>query len=93
MPWSVKAIRQFQTILPNPIENDFHGAYNELLNTLIPPDTDFTVVPQYLKSVSSKSSDYIVTFEIFLENRLVFISELKKPANLNYILSRQAADE
>jgi hypothetical protein len=93
MPWPVKVMRQFQTIPPNPGESDFCGAYNKLLNTLFPPDTDFTVVPQYLKPASSKSSDYIVTFEIFLENRPVFILELKTPADLNYISSRQAADE
>ena len=92
MPWPEKVIRQFQTIPPNPIESDFHGAYNKLLYTLFPPDTDFTVVPQYLKPASSKSSDYIVTFEVFLENKPVFILELKKPADLDLISSRQAAD-
>jgi hypothetical protein len=87
-----KVIRQFQTIPPNPIESDFHGAYNKLLYTLFPPDTDFTVVPQYLKPASLKSSDYIVTFEIFLEDKPVFILQLKKPADLDLISSRQAAD-
>ena len=72
MPWPEKVIRQFQIIPPNPIESDFHGAYNKLLYTLFPSDTDFTVVPQYLKPASSKSSDYIVTFEIFLENKACF---------------------
>ncbi len=49
MPWPEKVIHQFQTIPPNPIECDFYGAYNKLLNTLFPPDTDFTVVPwQYI---------------------------------------------
>jgi hypothetical protein len=92
MPWPEKVIRQFQIISPNPIESDFHGAYNKLLYTLFPPDTDFTVVPQYLKPASSKSSEYIVTFEVFFENKPVFILELKKPADLNFISSRRAAD-
>ncbi len=94
MPWPEKVIRQFQTIPPNPIESDFHGAYNKLLCTLFPPDTDFTVVPQYLKPASPKSSDYIrvFTFEIFLENKPVFILELNNPADLDFISSRQAAD-
>ena len=60
--------------------------------TLFAPDTDFTVVPQYLQPASSKSLDYIVTFEVFLENKPVFILELKKPADLAWISSRQAAD-
>ncbi len=92
MPWPEKVIRQFQTIPPNPIESDFHGPYNKLLYTLFPSDTDFTVVPQYLQPASSKSSDYIVAFEILLENRPVFILELKKPADLAWKSSRQAAD-
>lgn len=92
MPWPEKVIRQFQSIPPNPIEGDFHGAYNKLLNILFPPDSDFTVVPQYLKPASLKSADYIVTFEIILENKPVFILELKKPADLNFISMRQAAD-
>ena len=51
------------------LSSDFRGAYNKLLYTLFLPDTDFTVVPEYLKPASSKSSDYTVTFEIFLENK------------------------
>lgn len=92
MPWPDKVIRQFQTIPPNPIENAFHGPYNKLLNTLFLPDSDFTVVPQYLKPASLKQADYIVTFEIFLENKPVFILVLKKPADLDFISWRQAAD-
>jgi hypothetical protein len=92
MPWPEKVIRQFQTIPPNPIESDFHGAYNKLLYTLFAPDTDFTVVPQYLKPASSKSFDYIVAFEIFFENEPVFILQLKKPPDLDFISSCKAAD-
>ncbi|KAI0256297.1 hypothetical protein BJV78DRAFT_1117960 [Lactifluus subvellereus] len=92
MPWPEKVIRQFQTIPPNPIESDFHGAYNKLLCTLFSPDTDFTVVLGYPKPASSKSSDFIVTFEFFFENKPVFILELKKPADLCFISSRRAAD-
>jgi hypothetical protein len=53
MSWSALAaqiIRQFEkTPRPNPLEADFH-AYNKLLYTLFPADTDFTVVPQYMPS-------------------------------------------
>ncbi|KAF8130205.1 hypothetical protein EV363DRAFT_1490422 [Boletus edulis] len=92
MPWPEKVIRQFQTIVPNPVESGFHGAYNKLLYTLFPPDTDFTVVPQYLKPAASTSSDYFVTFEILFENKPVFILELTKPADLRLISLRKAAD-
>jgi len=91
MPWPDKVLRQFQTTPPDSnLENAFHGAYNKLLYTA---DADFIVVPQYLKPDSSKSSDYIVTFEIFLVNRPVFILELKMSIDLTKKSSRQAADE
>jgi hypothetical protein len=93
MPWPEKVIRQFQSIPPNPIESDFHGAYDKLLHSLFPPDTDFTVVHQYLEPASSNSDDYIVfTFEVTLENKPVLILQLNNPAALNLISSRQAAD-
>jgi len=91
MPWPAKVARQFEIIPPRPDESEFHGAYNKLLSALFPPDTDFTVVPQRL--TSQKSSNYIIAFEVFLENRPVFILQLNKPADLNYISWRHAADE
>lgn len=90
--WPEKVLRQFQTILLNPLGADFHGAYNKLLNTLFPPDSDFTVVPQYLKPSSTLTSESIVTFEIFLENRPVLMLELKTPGDLNYVSTRETAD-
>jgi len=42
-----------------------------------------------LKVASPKSSDYIVTFEIFFENR----PNTDNPAHLNCVSSRPAADE
>ena len=93
MPWPDKVLRQFQAVPTNPSESDFHGPYNKLLYTLFPSDTDFTVVPQYLQHASSKASDYIVTFEVFLSNRPVFILNLKPPTHLTFISTRQAADQ
>ena len=88
MPWPENVIRQFQTIPPNPTGCDFHGVYNKLLNTLFPLDTDFAVVPPYLEP-GSKAADCIFAFEVFLENNPVFILELKNPAYLERISSRQ----
>jgi len=95
MVWPPKILSQFQLVPANPHEADFHGPYNKLLNYLFPIDSPFTVVPQYLKpaSGSSLSSDYIVTFEVFLATRPVFILELKTPMDINYVSTRQLADE
>ena len=89
--WPPKVLRQFATVPPNPSESDFHGPYNKLLNTLFPPDTDFVVVPQYMPD-SRNAADFIVMFEVYFENRPVFILELKPPNHLQFPSKRQAAD-
>jgi len=76
-------LSQFQLVPANPHKPIFMNLNNKLLNYLFPIDSPFTVV----------SSDYIVTFEVFLANRPVFILELKTPTDINYISTRQLADE
>ena len=93
MVWPPNILGQFKLIPINPQEADFYGSYNKLLNYLFPIDSPFTVVPQYLKHGSSLTSDYIVTFEIFLATRPVFILELKTPMDINYVSTRQLANE
>jgi hypothetical protein len=90
--WPEKVIRQFNTVPANPSESDYHGPYNKLLYTLFPPDSDFVVVPQYLPD-SHNAADFIVMFEILLENRPVFILELKPPNHIDLLSRRQAADD
>ena len=93
MPWPEKVLRQFQAIPANPAERELQGPYNKLLNTIFPPDSDFTVVPQYLEHNSPKKSDFVVTFEVSIDNKPVFILELKPPADLALISTRQLADD
>ena len=91
--WPEKVLRQFQAIPPNPQEWEFHGPYNKLLYTLFPADSDFTVVPQYLKPSSRDSVDFIVSFEVLLQNYPVFVLELRPPPALNNISTRGEADD
>ncbi|KAI8995688.1 hypothetical protein BD414DRAFT_249661 [Trametes punicea] len=91
MPWPASVVRQFEKVPPNPSEADFHGPYNKLLHTLFPPDTKFTVVPQFWPG-SHESADFLVTFEVMLEDQIVFILELKPPGDLRYISRCAAAD-
>ncbi|KAH8997721.1 hypothetical protein EDB86DRAFT_2803532, partial [Lactarius hatsudake] len=80
-------------------ESDFHGPYNKLLNYYFPPDTDFTVVPlvvpQYLKAASGYGyvANFIVSFEIRLENKPVLIVQLKGPTAIHHISTRAEADD
>ena len=92
MPWPPKVLRQFALVPQNPAEKEFHGPYNKLLNILFPADTDFTVCSQYQEIDSSRTADFLVTYEVLLRNRPVFILELKAPAELVYISTRQKAD-
>jgi len=91
--WPDKIVRQFQAVPLNPKESDFHGPYNKLLYTFFPPDSDFTVVPQYLRPSSRDSADFIVCFEIYLKNLPVFIVELKDPSSILQISTRGEADD
>jgi hypothetical protein len=92
MPWPTLVARQFEKVPSNPSEADFHGPYNRLLYTLFPADTLFTVVPQYMPKNARESTDYIVMFEVLLEDKPVFILGLKPPQHLRWASTREAAD-
>ncbi len=93
MTWPDPILRQFQSVRPNPAENDFHGPYNMLLNYPFPIDSPYAVVPQYLQPGSRDSSDQIMTFEITLANQPGFILALKNPEALRFVSSRGEADD
>lgn len=76
------------------LENVLHAPYNKLLNTLFPVDTDFTVIPNFQEINSTKgASDYLVTFELFLENQPVFVLELKREKDFSVRSKRTTADD
>jgi len=92
----MKVQRQFdiaQAAGNDALENVFHAPYNKLLNTLFPVDTDFTVIPNFQEISSTKDADYLVTFEIFLENRPVFVLGLKREKDLSVRSKRTAAND
>ncbi|KAH8979724.1 hypothetical protein EDB86DRAFT_2835749 [Lactarius hatsudake] len=45
-PWSSKVTKRFSAVPVNAPENDYYASYNKLLNSLFPPDSDYTVVPR-----------------------------------------------
>ncbi|KIK29677.1 hypothetical protein PISMIDRAFT_438380 [Pisolithus microcarpus 441] len=79
MPWPAEVICQFQVIPLTSSDNDFQGAYNKLLNTLFPPDTDFIVVPQYLEPSSLVSSSPLKSFSE--ESLFLFWSRRHPPSS------------
>ncbi|KAL6308958.1 hypothetical protein BKA93DRAFT_724946 [Sparassis latifolia] len=93
MPWPNRVLAQFALVPPNSRENEYYGPYNKLLNYLFPPDSPYTVVPQYLQPASAKGIEYVVLFEIVVENRPIFILEVKEPVDLEYVSARESADD
>ena len=93
--WPVKVQRQFDIAAAgnNALENVLHAPYNKLLNTLFPVDTDFTVIPNFQETNSTNGAEYLVTFEIFLENRPVFLLALKRVRDFSVRSKRKAADD
>lgn len=96
--WPVKVQQQFDIAQAAgndalDSENVFLAPYNKLLNTLFPVDTDFTVIPNFQEINSTKGADYLVTFEIFLENLPVFVLGLKLEKDFSVRSKRRAADD
>ena len=92
-PWSAKIIKRFSTIPPNARENDFYAPYNKLLNTLFPPDSDYTVAPQSYSVLDSRDSvDFLIEFEVLLEDKPVLFVEIKEPRKIAFNSAREEAD-
>lgn len=91
MPWSDKIVRSFQKVPINPSEADFHGPYNKLLYTLFPGDTDYTITWHYMSN-SRSGANFILFYEVLLEDVPVFVLELKPPQDLRYDSTRGDAD-
>ena len=93
--WAADILRQFDIAHaagPDELENVWHAPYNKLLYTLFPTGTAFTVIPHFQEIGSTKSIDFIVTFEVYLENRPVFVVELKRKKDLPLTYKRVEAD-
>jgi hypothetical protein len=96
--WPEKVQRQFDIAratgnASDILDNVLHAPYNKLLNTLFPVDTDFTVIPNFQEINSTNGVDYLVTFEIFWENRPVFVLGLKREKDFSVRSKRTAADD
>ncbi|KAH8991298.1 hypothetical protein EDB92DRAFT_690748 [Lactarius akahatsu] len=92
-PWPPKVTKRFSTVPANARENDFYGPYNKLLYTLFPPDSDYTVAPQSHAVLTSHDSvDFVIEFEVLLEDKPVFFLEIKEPRKLAFESAREGAD-
>ncbi|KAN0123814.1 hypothetical protein V8E52_002304 [Russula decolorans] len=96
MPWPSKITRAFSTVEGGADivihDNRFYGPYNKLLYTLFPADSDFIVSPNYIPGNNDGGADFIISFEINLRRRPVFIIDVKPPQHLSFNSTREAAD-
>jgi len=90
-PWSAKIIKPFSTVPANVRENDFYGPYNKLLYTLFPADSDYTVAPQTYSLINSW--DFIIEFEVLLEDKPILLLEVKEPTKIALKSAREEADQ
>lgn len=91
--WNKYVVKRFQSIPPNPRENDFHAPYDKLLNTEFKTDGRFTVAPQaYPQRDTRETIDFFVEYTIEIDDKPVFIVEIKSPSKLTVSSSREEAD-
>ena len=91
--WPQSILSCFVTIPPNPRENDYYPSYNKLLNVLFPVDGPFTIGPWSLPILEShKSINFLVEYQVFWGDALVFILEIKTGPKLDLVSAREQAD-
>lgn len=95
MPWPAKISRAFaiEGDSNGAIDNRYYGAYNKLLYTLFPPDSDFTVSPNYLPSDINNMTDFIALFEVMFRDHRVLVLQVNPPQCLSMMSAREAADK
>jgi len=91
MPWPDKTVRSFQKVPVNPSAADFRGPFNKLLYTLFPADTDYTITWHHTPN-SREATNFVLLHEVLLEDKPVFVLELKPPQDLRYPSTRGDAD-
>ncbi|KAI9464036.1 hypothetical protein BJY52DRAFT_1251206 [Lactarius psammicola] len=92
-PWASKITKRFNTIPANARENDYYAPYNKLLYTLFPADSDYTVAPQSYSVLNSRGSvDFIIEFEVLLEDKPVLFLEIEEPKKIAFQSAREEAD-
>jgi len=98
MPWPSKITITFATFQRGAEfvvhhDSQYYGAYNKLLYTLFPADSDFIVSPNYIPSNIDSGPDLIiVSFEVTLRQHPVLILEVKPPQHLSFNSTRETAD-
>ncbi|KAI9451965.1 hypothetical protein F5148DRAFT_1237750 [Russula earlei] len=90
-PWSAKITKRFSTVPANARENDFY-AMGHTINFCIPLP-DYTVAPYTYSIIDSHDSvNFIIEFEVLLEDKSVLFLEIKEPAEITLKSAREEAD-
>ncbi len=90
MAWNRYLTMAFEDIDSKSRADECLGPWNQLLNTLFPPNTRFTVRPQYLRQPTDLETLFLVSHEH--SERPVLIVELMWPSVLCSPFTRFEAD-
>ena len=91
MPWSSYMICRFADVRDKVPGSSSSGAYNALLCTFFPIDSDFTVFPRPL-TAPDKPVDRILMFDVLLKGKLVLMLGVKPSDDLELPSARESAD-
>ncbi|KAH9007698.1 hypothetical protein EDB83DRAFT_700148, partial [Lactarius deliciosus] len=93
LKWSSKVTKRFSAVPVNVPENDYYAPYNKFLNSLFPPDSDYTVVLRSYSILNShKSVDLVIGFVVLLEDEPVLFLEIEEPRRITLTSARKEVD-
>ena len=96
--WPPQVVIEFQTIPPDSLEKEYHGAYNALLHSLFPSSSftelrlHFSIAPQYQQDSTVETADYVVLLIVSFKKYTILIMVLKRMSDLTSDAQREKAD-
>lgn len=91
-PWEGLLLNRFLSSDRDGQEKEYYPPYNLLLYTHFPPAENFIVAPVTHPLSNRESIDFTIEYVIEMDNRPIFVLEVKPPRSLNNSSSRSDAD-
>lgn len=90
--WPRSVIQQFRAARTSSFDATLYGAFNKLLHVAFPPESDFTIVPNWVHYPSPNSANMVAVFEVTFRNVVVLLVEVNAEHHLQYAVKREASD-
>jgi len=92
-PWKGLILDRFLSANENGQEKEYYPPYNLLLYTQFPPTENYIVAPVTYPLSNKESIDFTIEYVIEMNNKPVFVLEVKPPRTLHNRSSRSDADK